>query len=92
MQEFPACLQYLISLMSRQGKISTTAYLPNVRTFGFGGPRDDPRHSQTRFAGVYEVRGVHLPSQRLDVLQNGDLDLQRHELVMIWTNGADRLC
>lgn len=53
------------------------AYLPNIRAFGFGCPRDDARHSQTGFAGVYEVRRVHLPSQRLDVLQDGDLNLKR---------------
>lgn len=52
------------------------AYLPDVRTFGLGGPCDDARHGQTRLAGVHEVCGVHLSSQRLDVLQNGHLDLE----------------
>lgn len=55
------------------------AYLPDVRAFGLGGPRDDARHGQARLTGVHEICGVHLSSQRLDVLQDGHLDLARQQ-------------
>lgn len=73
MQDFSAHVSGALAALS----CSRMAYLPNIRTFGFGGPCDDARHSQARFTGVHEVCGVHLSSQRLNVLQNGDLDLQR---------------
>lgn len=57
------------------------AYLPDVRTFGFSGPRDDARYGQTRLAGVNEICGVHLSSQRLDVLQNGHFNLNTQQRV-----------
>lgn len=84
MQGFPAALS---SLSGQQ----ETAYLPDVRAFGFGGPRDDARHSQTGFAGVHEVCGVHLPSQRLDVLQDGDLDLNTRRSDIYWGRGGGGL-
>lgn len=55
------------------------AYLPDIRTFGFSGPGDDARYGQARFAGVDKVRRVHLPSQGVDVLQNGHLNLKRQQ-------------
>lgn len=65
------------------------AYLPDIRTFGLSGPGDDARYSQACLTGVHKVRRVHLPSQGLDVLQNGHLNLK--EPTDIWSRVSLKL-
>lgn len=63
--------------------MTTHIYLPDIGAFGFRGPGDDTGDSQSRLTSVPKIRRIHLPGQRLDILQNGHLDLKEKHMVEI---------
>lgn len=52
-------------------------YLPNIRTFGFCCPSNDPRHCQASFTRIYKISRIHLFGQSFYVLKDSNLHLQR---------------
>lgn len=61
----------------------TPTYLADIGALRLGGPGDDAGDGEARLAGVDKVGRVHLPSQGLDVAQDGHLHLQVGRLRLI---------
>lgn len=59
--------------------VSGLRHLSDVGALGLGGPGDDAGHGQPGLTGVDKVRTFHLQRQRLDVFQDGHLDLEKQE-------------